>query len=260
MPEDNAIPTEHDEDLAEKLYDIARDAPEYERQHGLIPALDKLADRFSKANYPSYLSELYLQQLVKLANRDFGEVDAPAALPLVRDTTLRYPERAHLRGAVVEVRWRTGKWKSQGAHVFGKCKPTPKAYRECWTGEGPAPAFRLQLSLPYWILASDRARARLIHHELGHAGWKDDGDPTGRTHHIEEFADTIARFGLLEESAGQALVALAIAGHPETDIRTRPYQHRQQELFSPVWEKPTDDAAADAMGRATSPDNPATAH
>lgn len=234
MDEHTATPTptltDSEMELAEILSEIADVASDYRRQDGLLMGLDRVAKCLSDSPIAAYLSESYLQLLAG------GHPDIPPALALVQDTILRYPERAHLRGAVFEIRWRTGKWKSQGAVVFGSCKPPPKADRECWTGTGPAPAFRLQLSLPYWLMATADERARLIHHELGHAAWKENGDPGPRPHDMEEFADTIARFGLREESATHAEVALALSGHPDTERRCRPYKSRQEELFKPVWQ------------------------
>jgi len=43
---------------------------------------------------------------------------------------------------------------------------------------------RLQLSLSYWIIATERERARLVHHELGHCAL-DGGKPVSAPHHIE---------------------------------------------------------------------------
>jgi hypothetical protein len=244
--EDTVYDTEIEEDRASQLRSVYTLADHYRREEGLAGGVLKVADVLS---LPTWLADSYLCRLARLA--DLPEL--ALGQPLVQEIVTGYPERAHLRGAVVEINWKTTSWKSRGSLIFGKAGPTPKEYRECWTGKGAAPLFRVKLSLPYWMVADEQERRRLVHHELGHCTWKD-GDrgngPAGKHHDMEEFADTVARFGLMEDNEGQGHVAIAILQHPETEIRIRPWGGRQANLFEEVWKRSDIDADLDRHRRA----------
>lgn len=222
---------EEDEEAAETLAETLLQVDQVRSERGLFGALEWVAERLP---WSRWLSDAHLCRIAQLKSVELR--DLQGARSLLQETTTKYPERAHLRGVPFEIRWRAGTWNRQGVVVFGRCGPTPKEYRECWTGPLPVPLFRLQLSLAYWILATEKERARLVHHELGHCAL--DGDkPVSVPHHIEEFADTLARFGLLSDSEGQGMAAIAILHHPSISIDVRPFQARQQALFSQTWEK-----------------------
>jgi len=118
--------------------------------------------------------------------------------------------------------WRTRLWKSKGQHVLGSCSVIPLKEREMWSRGGIVPYWRLTLSLPYWLLASDIERYRLIHHELCHAELVEeelpDGElvpkPTATGHDMEEHLSTLARFGARDVE--QAALLFAAIMHPRT--------------------------------------------
>jgi hypothetical protein len=89
---------------------------------------------------------------------------------------------------------------------------SPKA-RKIWPSKaGPAPHFRVELSLPYWLAVGEdhpsnpakQPRARLIHHELMHCATHEFVEeeqviakkPKARNHCVEEFVMTVRRYGL----------------------------------------------------------------
>lgn len=110
----------------------------------------------------------------------------------------------------VEVVWKVKAGSSMGGVTLGTCKPVGKREREAWRGTGPCPFWRVTLALDVWVLMTPSERWRLLHHELMHAAYKDSGDPSGRKHDIEEFAATVARYGLVGEEQA-TFVAQAMA-------------------------------------------------
>jgi hypothetical protein len=129
---------------------------------------------------------------------------------LIADCTEIDIESAH--AAQVDVVWRVKAAGSMGMVVLGTCKPVGKRERQTWRGEGPAPLWRLTLALDVWCLLTEQERWRLVHHELMHATYKGSGKatPGGRAHDIEEFAATVARYGLMTETQAQ-FVGQAVA-------------------------------------------------
>ncbi len=222
-----------DEGRLEHLVDLVDRISKWQEDGKSRPdIIERILETLARGGLPSVMAEEYLSLLrtgVALADERLF----PLARPLVHEAVSRYPEHSHLRGAVWQIRWRTRSWMRQGQAVLGSCSAVPRADREAWTGAGPAPEFRLQLSLPYWLLLSEVGRARLIHHELSHAVWKEDGGPGVRPHDIEEFAATLARFGVEEEERPLQAV-LAAVSHPETTIRLRALQGTQQDLWPPT--------------------------
>ncbi len=193
------------EDMAQALSELMESAPRRRTLDGLYSAMEWAAERLPFSE--KHLSNDRLQAIALLRS-DLPEL--AMAETWLLEVINQYPERKHLRKAVIEIRWRLSTWSSQGSAVLGRAKPVPRADREAWTGGGPAPDFRVTLSLPYWIVATDEERRRLLHHELGHLQWKEDGSPGSRGHDIEEFADTIRAFGLLPDSVEQLAAAEAI--------------------------------------------------
>lgn len=219
-----------DEERAAHLGGLVDQVHEWQRDgKSRLDQVERIQESLKRNGWPSVVAEEYFQFL-----RDDGTVSDerlfPLARPLVRETVWRYPEYKYLHGAVWQIRWRTRTWTRQGQATLGSCSPVPRADREAWTGAGPAPQFRLQLSLPYWLVMDETERLRLVHHELGHACWKEDGSPGTCPHDIEEFAATLARFGISEDERPLQAV-LAAVSHPETTIRLRALQGTQQELW-----------------------------
>lgn len=115
----------------------------------------------------------------------------------------------------VEVVWKRIAGQSMGAVTLGTCKPVGKRERQTWQGSTPAPWWRLTLSLDVWALLTEDERWRLVHHELMHATVKENAEgaivgPAGRAHDAEEFAATVARYGLGGEMQAR-FVAQAMA-------------------------------------------------
>lgn len=148
-------------------------------------------------------------------------------------------EHGHFLGKRILVEWRGGKWTSCGMMVRGKAGPIPKRQRLTWPSEdGPAPWFRITLSLPAWLLLDDDERYRLLHHEMGHCGISAAGQPITLAHEVEEFVSTSARFGPAHPD--HIRLSQAIAHHPETVIRMREWEiddRGQGQLFG-VWKGP----------------------
>ncbi len=222
-----------DEERLEHLVDLVDRIRKWQEDDKTRSGIIKrILETLGRGGFPSVMAEEYLATL--RAGVDFPDEKLfPLARPLVYEATTRYPEYNHLRGTVWQVRWRTRGWTRQGQAVLGSCSPVPRADREAWTGAGPAPQFRLQLSLPHWLVLSESERLRLIHHELGHARRRADGSPGTCPHDIEEFAATLARFGI-EEGERPLQAVLAAASHPETTIRLRAIQGTQQDLWPPT--------------------------
>lgn len=152
--------------------------------------IGKLLD-FSEAYLPGHvlteIPECDVYAMIDLLLTDCTEIDIPP----------EYADR-------VEVVWRKSAGKSAGAVVLGTCKPIGKRERQTYRGEGPSPWWRLTLALDVWILLTTEERWRLVHHELMHATVKEDAEgaivgPSGRPHDIEDFAATVARYGLGSE-------------------------------------------------------------
>lgn len=230
---------------------MEREAPEWAED--LIEALDAVEtvrekfgedadgiDRMAKA----------LKHLPAFVRNDDLMLAADGALPdaaeLVTDIIRTCHERGYLLGKRILIEWRTGKWASSGMVVRGKAGPVPKRQRATWPPEdGPPPWYRITLSLPAWLLMDDDARYRLIHHEMGHCGVSDAGDPSVIAHDVEDFVSTASRFG--PSHPDECRLAQAVAQHPETPIRMRSWEvddRGQGQLFG-AWKgpapKPDDD-------------------
>lgn len=126
----------------------------------------------------------------------------------------------------VEVVWRTKAGTSKGAVTLATCGPVGKRERETYQGPGRAPWWRLTVALDTWILLTPAERWRLIAHELMHATVKENAEgmvvgPAGRTHDVEEFAATIARYGLATWGGNQPAVFAQAMARPEIAAELR---------------------------------------
>lgn len=142
-------------------------------------------------------------------------------------------EFAAVRGLtpeMFEIVWKTRAVKSGGAYKLGSMGPIPEEKRDLWKGDLPVPLFRLTLALPYWILATDQERERLIHHELCHADVATKAKPSTRPHAIEENFETIKRYGPRDQSHAELILAGAV--HPRTGELLTEDDHAQLRLFT----------------------------
>ena len=140
-----------------------------------------------------------------------------------------FPEFEHLREGDPHVvfLFRTSPKVVQGRDVLGTCyMPSVQgALRPVfdWLMEqqfGRVPDFLIVLDLTFWNAADDLTREILVHHEMMHCGQAKDqwGEPkfnrdTGlpvwcvRPHDVEEFADTVRRYGAWNEGLSHFLEA-----------------------------------------------------
>lgn len=136
-------------------------------------------------------------------------------------------ELQHLEGRPIRFMWRKMAPLKNDRVVLGTAGAVSKAEREKWPASaGPAPWWRVTMSLSAWLQMTDTERKRLMHHELAchcHVDVDDEGHETPVTgaHDIEEGLATVARFGLMD--AGQAKVVAAAMAHPGTEAKMREY-------------------------------------
>lgn len=77
----------------------------------------------------------------------------------------------------------------------GRPKVVQEVERLTWSGPGAAPMFRLELSLPWFLLAEDHEINRGLHELLACLGLRN-GKPMLRKPDVAAFATTLARFGV----------------------------------------------------------------
>jgi len=117
----------------------------------------------------------------------------------------------------------------------GRVKAVPVGDRLAWTGEGDAPSFRLELSLPWFLLAEPDEIDRGLH-ELLAACWVDDDKPVIRKPDIVAHASTLARFGV--SGVREAHAVFCAQRHPAHERTLRDFGFDavtgQGSLWSPV--------------------------
>lgn len=113
---------------------------------------------------------------------------------------LSWPEFRCLEGVILELRWSTKPMVRKdvivGMPQAGRPKVVPKADRLTWTGVGKAPSFRLELSLPFWLLATVEEKERGLHDVLSYLGFGENHTPKLRKPDIVAHAATLGRFGV----------------------------------------------------------------
>ena len=143
-------------------------------------------------------------------------------LPALRDLQ----EFATFATIDIEVRWSAKAMIRSGLMIDetrpGRVKVVPTADRDTWEGGAQhAPGWRMELSLPWFLLAEEHERRRGLHSLLAYCGLKA-GKPAIRKPDIEAHATTLGRFGpsgLLEAQA----IAHAVA-HPSTPAELRRFR------------------------------------
>lgn len=131
---------------------------------------------------------------------------------------MEWPEFSTLKGEVFELRWsrkpilRNDVMTSEV--LPGRVQVVSYADRQAWTGKGIAPSFRLTLSLPFVMLATEDELARGLHHLLMYCG-KVDLKPVLRKPDIIAHAATLGRFGTqsVRETAAIAHAHAATGTH-----------------------------------------------
>jgi len=161
------------------------------------------------------------------------QVDAHALLTQLLEDCEEFrdvrDEEDHPRATALEphvgrigIVWHVAPWSRGGATVFGTAKARSTKQREL---DPDGPWWIIELNLAYWLLCDEYHRMRLLHHECGHllavpiekrpnGTWE--VSPRTRMHDLEEFASTVARFGLLYQ--GQASVIAHAMSRPEIRV------------------------------------------
>ena len=119
-PEDSAGSgfLEAEELEAETLAETLERAEQIRSERGLHGALEWVTERLP---WSRWLSDEHLCRIAKLRSKELRELQG--ARSLLQETTEKFPERAHLRGAPFEIRWRAGSWTGQGVVKLGRCGP-----------------------------------------------------------------------------------------------------------------------------------------
>lgn len=111
----------------------------------------------------------------------------------------KLPEFATFATHRIEIRWTSRAIIRRDLIIdeprCGRTKVVTEAERETWRGDGMAPSFRLELSLPWFMLASEREADRGLHDLLMYCGLRD-GRPAMRKPDIAAHAATLGRYGI----------------------------------------------------------------
>lgn len=111
-----------------------------------------------------------------------------------------------------DILWKPHGMTGKGCIIHASIQGIPQEQRDVWPSQ-PAPAYRLRINLPYWLLADDIERERLIHHELCHAS-RIGGKIRTLPHDIEENLDTARKYGARD--LRHARLMEAALSHPRT--------------------------------------------
>lgn len=186
----------------------------------------------------------YTSRTVKVALKEFpSNMDAAELLAMLATEEDSWPvlnleayaeiligacdELAHLEGRPIRFMWRKMAPVKNDRVTMGTAGAVSKSEREKWPASaGPAPWWRVTMSLSAWLQMTELERKRLMHHELAchcHVDVDDEGRETPVTgaHDIEEGLATMARFGLMDSA--QAKVVAAAMAHPGTTAKMREY-------------------------------------
>lgn len=164
-----------------------------------------------------------------------GKDDHPA---VIANKLLKLPEFTHLVDGEAKIDWlmRTGPKIKAGRDILGTCyMPTVQGELrdmfEWLLGNllGELPDFLIVLDEGYWSEADARLREILVYHELLHAGQKVDqyGSPKFtqeglpcwciRGHDVEEFTETVRRYGAWNGDIQSFVAAAASHARPSGD-------------------------------------------
>lgn len=201
-----------------------------EAREKLHNALRELFDRAETIRENQGIAAEALRHLARLTRdlgrdywrgEDIADADEVFDVAEIIRRLAKLPEHRHLAGFPVDVVWRRCAGRSCGRIVAGKGGAVGKRERELGAGW-----FRITLALDVWLLLTEQERERLVHHELGHCAVGVDArghpKPETRAHDIEDFAATLARYGLAGDRES-AQAAAAAASHPETEATWRRY-------------------------------------
>lgn len=192
------LPPEH---MLSQIRTALDEAPAIRDEHGDPCAADALKDirkildgawAFLPGKLLSEIAELDVPAMVDKLVTECAEIDIPD----------EYVDR-------IEIVWKSKAAQKMGKVTCGTLGPVGKRERLTYAGDAKAPWWRMTLALDVWCLMTEQERWRLVHHELMHATTKGDGTamrPAGRGHDVEDFAASLARYGI-----GHSGVASTIA-------------------------------------------------
>lgn len=172
--------------------------------------------RVSQAHWVSWACGILDGAQVPAWFRDADLVDAfqDLAGPLLARLR-QLPEFQTWKAETVEIRWTRKPIVVKDLVLTeacaGRVKVVPLADRLAWTGSNDAPSFRLELSLPWWLLATEDEQERGLHAVIiacGHDGTK----PVLRKPDIVAHSATLARYGV--SGIRQAAAVAHAQAHP----------------------------------------------
>lgn len=207
-----ALLSEDDAEVVHAAYSQALEMRDANEMHPLR-RFEVLSDMLAKA--PTWIAEPALD-----------EFDITARFQVRQ--ALDFPRLSELRPYAIVIDWFTNARKRHGNYTFGQAGRASKKEREAWRGDGPAPWFRMELSLPWWLAAwgIGRERLRLVAHEMGHMGIDEDqhGRPRPVTvgHDIEEHCWIAKEFGPWEYQAQRQFVDSILAYDAEHAVPSPP--------------------------------------
>lgn len=210
LPDDNAITLACVRTVLDAAPDVRKEGPP--------------TSAASREVVAKMLEDVSLDYLPGAALAEIEECDVPAMVAhlLAECDEIEIPAGYEDR---VDVVWRKTAGKSAGAVVLGTCKPVAKRERQTWQGPGRAPWWRVTLALDVWCLLTRDERWRLVHHELMHASVKEDADgaitgPAAKCHDVEDFAATLARYGLGGEMQARFVAQVMARPKIAEELRT----------------------------------------
>jgi hypothetical protein len=157
-----------------------------------------------------------------LRDRDVrAALDEDLVGPLLQ-RLLSWPEFQDIEGWPIARRWTRsviGRKDFVSTEVVAaRPKVVDVGERQAWEGTGSAPAFRLQLSLPWWLLATELERERGLHEAIAYFGIVD-SKPVLRKADIIGHACTLGRFGV--RSVREADAVFHAQRHPSHELILR---------------------------------------
>ena len=175
-----------------------------------------------------------------MSDDDQGELSGMFVLPeanpdhpaVIAEKLIALPEHSHLKDASIEWLFRADPKIQAGRQILGTCymPSVTGGLRDffLWMVErlfGHFPDFLIVLDKGYWDTCGDRRREILVYHELLHAAQAEDKygapkfDKNGlpvwaiRGHDVEEFTQTVARYGAWNQDIEQFVAAASEGGY-----------------------------------------------
>lgn len=153
---------------------------------------------------------------------------------------LELQEFAHLDGIPFEIGWSPKAALRKDViccdHKVGKVKAVSKKRRLLWPREaGEVPDFELELSLPFFLLATEQEIERGLHELLAPCAYKlENNEPTLKKPDISSYSSTLGRYGVSTPREAQAVAHVLARPHVRHELAVFGYgPDGQGILFSP---------------------------